>query len=116
MQERLAARGVVSAPLSIRGELPSRPKKHILDVFGAWSPLDEMSVEDRTIRRLPDPIVAAQSILEANFDLTEENRSLPYDVFDALRTRHSIDLTGFNMSMARFGNLYRTYVLMRGGA
>ena len=73
-----------------------------------------MSVEDLTKCRLPDPILFSQSVLEANFDLTEDNQSLPYDVFDALRTRHSIDLTGFNMSMTRHGNIYRSYVLLRG--
>jgi len=88
-------------------------KKQILDVFGPWSPVDEMSVEDLTKCRLPDPILQIECVLEANFDLTE-NQTLPYDVFDALRTRHSIDLTGFNLSMTRHGNLYRTYVLMRG--
>ena len=88
-------------------------KKQILDVFGPWSPVDEMSVEDLTKCRLPDPILQIECVLEANFDLTE-NQTLPYDVFDALRTRHSIDLTGFNLSMTRHGNLYRSYVLMRG--
>lgn len=88
-------------------------KKQILDVFGPWTPVDEMPVVDLTKCRLPDPILQIECVLEANFDLTE-NQTLPYDVFDALRTRHSIDLTGFNLSMTRHGNLYRSYVLMRG--
>ena len=52
-------------------------------------------------------------VLECNFDLTEES-ALPYNLFDALRMRHSIDLSGFNTSMTRRGNMYRSYVLLRG--
>ena len=59
------------------------------------------------------PFLQAQCVLEANFDRTD-NPALPYDVFDALRTRHSINLTGINLSMTRHGNLYRSYDLMRG--
>ena len=89
------------------------PKKQIIDVFGPWSPVDELAAGDLKTCRLPDPIVHIQSVLEANFDLTEQ-QTLPYHVFDTLRNRHSIDLTGFNVSMTRHGNLYRSYVLMRG--
>ena len=88
-------------------------KKQIIDVFGPWSPVDELAARDLKTCRLPDPIVHIQSVLEANFDLTEDH-TLPYHVFDTLRTRHAIDLTGFNASMTRHGNLYRSYVLMRG--
>ena len=88
-------------------------KKQIIDVFGPWSPVDELAAGDLKTCRLPDPIVHIQSVLEANFDLTEQ-QTLPYHVFDTLRNRHSIDLTGFSASMTRHGNLYRSYVLMRG--
>ena len=88
-------------------------KKQILDVFGPWSPVDELAAGDLETCRLPEPIVHIQSVLEANFDLTE-HQTLPYQVFDTLRNRHSIDLTGFSASMTRHGNLYRSYVLMRG--
>ena len=89
-------------------------KKMVIDVFGPWTPVDAMVAQTLGKCRLPDPIVPVQSVLEANFDLTE-SQTLPYDVFDALRARHSIDLTGFNLSMTRHGNIYRSYVLMRGG-
>ena len=88
-------------------------KAQIIDVFGPWSPVDELAAKDLKTCRLPDPIVHSASVLEANFDFTED-QTLPYDVFDTLRTRHLIDLTGFNISMTRHGNLYRSYVLMRG--
>ena len=112
MQERLLARGVVCASISTCGEFPWG-EKQVIDVFGPWSPVDEMCVDDVTKCRLPDPTVQVQPVLEANFDFTE-NQTLPYDVFDALRTQHSIDLTGFNLSMTRHGNIYRSSVLMRG--
>ena len=88
-------------------------KKQIVDVFGPWVPVDEITAQALTKCRIPDPIVNVQSVLEANFDLTED-QTLPYDVLDAMRTRHSIDMTGFNLSMTRRGNMYRSYVLMRG--
>ena len=88
----------------------------MLDVFGPWVPVHDMEFQSLRQCRLPDPIVNVRStsILEASFTLTEE-QALPYDVLDAMRTEHSIDLTGFNMSMTRRGNCYRAYVLMRGG-
>ena len=88
-------------------------KKQMIDVYGPWSPADEMASVDLKTCCLPDPIVHIHSVLEANFDLTEQ-QTLPYHVFDTLRNRHSIDLTGFSASMTRHGNLYRSYVLMRG--
>ena len=88
-------------------------KKQIVDVFGPWVPVDDMSIEAANKCQLPAPIIGLQSVLECNFELRED-LTLPYDVLDALRTRHSIDLTGFNLSMTRRGNIYRSYVLMRG--
>ena len=89
------------------------PKKHIIDLFGPWVPMDEMAAEALKQCRVPSPILNLQSVLEANFELTCD-QSLPYDVLDDLRTRHSIDLTGFNLSMTRRGMLCRSYVLNRG--
>ena len=88
-------------------------KHKIADLFGAWAPVEGMSVETLKRCRLPDAIVNVQAVLESNFDLTAES-ALPYDLFDALRMRHSIDLSGFNTSMTRRSNTYRSYVLMRG--
>ena len=64
----------------------------IADLFGVWAPVEGMSVETLKRCRLPNAIVNVQAVLECNFDLTEEI-ALPYDLFDALRTRHSIDST-----------------------
>ena len=86
-------------------------KRMVLDVFGPWVPRNEVSVQVIKQCRHPSPLVRVQSILECNFLLSSDG-ALPYDVFDALRTRHNIDLTGFNSSMTQRGNMYRSYVLM----
>ena len=90
-------------------------KKMVLDVFGPWRPTDDMSLADLRNCRLPEPLLRPETILEANFPFdSDHDHSLPYYVFDSLRKDHSIDLTGFNTSMTQRGNLYRSYVLMRG--
>ena len=58
-------------------------------------------------------MVALSQILECNFDLNDAG-ALPYDVFDALRTLHGIDITGFSTSMTHKGNVYRSYALLGG--
>ena len=63
--------------------------------------------------RLPQPVVAISQVLECNFELSEAE-TLPYDVFDALRMQHDIDVTGFKTSMTHKGNLYRNYALLGG--
>ena len=63
--------------------------------------------------RVPQPVVALSHIMECNFDLSDEG-TLSYDVFDALRTQHDIDVTGFRSSFTQKGNLYRNYALHRG--
>ena len=46
-------------------------KRQLLDVFGPWVPADEMDQEELSKYKLPNPILDAQSVLEANFNLTE---------------------------------------------
>ena len=75
--------------------------------------MSELSLTVLKTCRLPGVLVNVAPVLENNFELTGES-ALPYDIFDALRTRHGIDLSGFNASMTRRGNMYRSYVLMRG--
>ena len=88
-------------------------KKLVLDLFGPWAPFDDLTAEAVKRCRLPSPLVHLQSILECNFEFTDIG-GLPHDVFVALRLRHGIDMTGFNSSMTQRGNMYRSYVLMRG--
>jgi len=88
-------------------------KKDVLDIFGAWVPMELCSMTRMNECQLPVPLVDSSDVLEFNFDWGANN-TLPYDVFDALRLRHGIDVTGLNMSLTRGGNNYRSYVLMRG--
>ena len=67
-------------------------KRRVLDLFGRWMPMDNLNIETLKDCRPPSPIVHGGAALECNFEFKED--CLPNDVFGALRTRHSIDLTG----------------------
>ena len=88
-------------------------RKKILDIFGPWASIHNLTVPQLRKCCLPQPVVALSQILECNFDLSDAG-TLPYDVFDALRTQHDIDVTGFSSSMTHKGNLYRNYALLGG--
>ena len=88
-------------------------KKKILDIFGPWTSYQALTVPEIKKCSLPQPVVALSQILECNFDLSDAG-TLPYDVFDALRIQHNIDVTGFSQSMTHKGNLYRNYALLGG--
>ena len=88
-------------------------KKKVLDIFGPWTSIHALTVAQLRKCRLPQPVVALSQILECNFDLCDAG-TLPYDVFDALRTQHDIDVTGFNASLTHRGNLYSNYALLGG--
>ena len=88
-------------------------KKKVLDIFGPWTSYHALTVPEIKKCSLPQPVVALSQILECNFDLSDAG-TLPYDVFDALRIQHNIDVTGFSQSMTRKGNLYRNYALLGG--
>ena len=88
-------------------------KKKILDLFGPWATMDDMTVAQMRSCHIPAPIVHVHDVMECNFELTSEE-TLPYDVFDALRRRHGIDVTGLSTSMTHRGNLYRSYALLGG--
>ncbi len=90
-------------------------KKQVVDIFGAWAPLDAVSLQELSHAIVPDPLVNLEDVLECNFEWTKED-TLPYDIFDALRLQHGIDVTGLNSSLTHGGNLYRSYALMRGMA
>ena len=63
--------------------------------------------------KLPVPLVGSSDVLEFNFDWGANN-TLPYEVLDALRLRHGIDVTGLNMSLTRGGTTTGPMFLMRG--
>jgi hypothetical protein len=90
-------------------------KKDVLDVFGTWEMMETKPARFLRDTSLPDPVVHISDVLEANFELTKES-TIPYHIYDALRLKHGIDVTGLAMSLTRGGNLYRSYALLRGRA
>jgi len=60
----------------------------VLDIFGAWVPMELCSLTRLNECKLFD---------------WGANNTLPYEVLDALRLRHGIDVTGLNMSLTRGG-------------
>lgn len=89
----------------------SGTKKKLLDIFGPWKSLHALTLAECRACSLPSPVVNLADILECNFDLSADE-TLPYDVFDALRRQHGIDVTGLSMSSTHRGNLYRSYALL----
>ena len=84
----------------------------MLDIFGPWTSLEDISADDLRIATLPSPLVSATDILDWNFEWKDQ--CLPFETLDALRTQHGIDVTGLNTSLTAKGNLYRAYALARG--
>ena len=91
----------------------SGPKKKLLDIFGPWTSMHALSLAEYQVCSMPSPVVHLADILECNFDLSSDE-TLPYDVFDALRSHHGIDVTGLSVSSTHRGNLYRSYALLGG--
>ena len=85
-------------------------KKMIPDVFGPWIALHSLALADAQEVHLPDIIMNKTDILEV-FDMTADDK-LPYRIFDKLRTKHGIDMTGLSLSQTHLGNIYRAHVLM----
>ena len=88
-------------------------KRQVVDIFGEWRSAEGLSmIEARDLKLvLPNPLIPASSVLEANFEL--EKGKIPYGVLDRLRENHHIDVTGLSISLTEGGNLYRAYALMR---
>ena len=91
----------------------SGTKKKLLDIFGPWTSLHKLTLAECRACNLPAPVVNLAGILECNCALSSDG-TLPYDVFDALRRQHVIDVAGLSMSSTPRGNLYRSYALLGG--
>ena len=85
----------------------------IVYIFGSWYPIDQLTPQDLRNSHVPDPIVDVDDISECSFNLDSES-SIPYETFDALRLHRGVDVTGLATIMAHNGNLYRSYVLLKG--
>ena len=89
----------------------SGPKKKLLDIFGPWTSMHALSLAEYPVCSMPSPVVHLADILDCSSDLSSDE-TLPYDVFDALRSHHGIDVTGLSVSSMHRGNLYRSYALL----
>lgn len=91
-------------------------KKKVLDIFGAWIPADDVSLNETLT--LPSVLQPASKVLAWDFDPEQDEEGdavsllIPFSVFDHVMDVHRIDITGLNLSSTKRGNLYRTHRLM----
>ena len=85
----------------------------MVDIFGPWKELEDLTMAEASGTCLPPPLVALEDVLEAHIEVNTE-RIISYKAFDALRERHGIDVTALTISMTRAGNAYRSFVLAGG--
>ena len=81
-------------------------KKEVIDVFGPWSPVDQLPLNK--VLAMPSPLVNAADVLDWGFEL-EAPALIPFDVLDRLMDEHGVDVTGFTYSMTPRGNSYRAH-------
>ena len=72
-----------------------------------------MSVPHLRESKFPDPWISLGDVLLANMELTDDD-TLPYWVFDKLRLKHGIDVTGMNYARTTGGQLYAAFALSDG--
>ena len=89
-------------------------KKQVVDLFGPWRPMSTMAIPDLSGTTMPEPLISQGALLEVGFEFSE-NKELPFKVFDALRMKHSIDLTSLTHSLTKRGNVYRRFAMLRCG-
>ena len=94
--------------------IPGKKGGNKIDIFGSWTPVAKMQLKDLYGHKLPDPLASLALVMDANFEMTENNE-LPYDTLDTLRVRHRLDVTALSLSQTTRGNLYRAYVLQKEG-
>jgi len=90
-------------------------KKKILDLFGPWVPVADLSLSET--ESLPSVMQPASKVLCWDFEPEEDDSgsggaSVPFTVFDQLMDIHHIDVTGLSLSSTKRGNLYRTHRMM----
>ena len=87
-------------------------KKEVVDIFGPWEKHTAIDVERALYVKLPQILIRREQALLINVELDNDKR-LPYSVFDELSSKHGLDCTAMSRSHTHLGGLYRTYVLMR---
>ena len=87
-------------------------KRTIPDLFGAWVPLDDITVTETLMLELPGCVLSPPDVLIPNI-LMEADGTIPYCILDELRSQHDIDVSGLQVSRTQKGNIYRSHVLSR---
>ena len=87
-------------------------KKQVLDIFGPWQALGACTPDNLGDYALPAPSVRGEAVLLSVPEL-EPDGSIPYPVFDRLRTEHHIDVTGLTLTNTLAGSRYRHWALLR---
>ena len=85
-------------------------KAKVIDLFGPWVQYDELNLETAASVTLPSVQMPRDDVLLMNIELDADSQ-IPFSVFDALRTKHALDVSGFYLSLTHRGNLYRAHVL-----
>ena len=85
----------------------------MIDLFGEWVPIDSMTLPDLRGVSLPPVVVPIAKVMGPAFELDGSGR-IPYKILDRMRLEYGIDSTALSVSMTPDGNLYRSYVLLRG--
>ena len=96
--------------MSKEANLKAGRKRNILDLFGEWSPADELAVGE--VEPLPPSVLTPSRILLWGFVL-EEGTLLPFKVLDQIMDLDFVDLTGLKISSTKRGAMYRAHRLMR---
>ena len=87
-------------------------KRTIPDLFGAWVPLDHITMKDALMLEMPDCVISPSDVLIPNIQLSADG-TIPYELLDELRSQHDIDVSGLQVSRTQKGNIYRSHVLSR---
>ena len=85
-------------------------KAKVIDMFGPWVQYDELNLETAAFASLPNVKVQRADVLLMNIELDGDSQ-IPFQVFDALRTEWTIDVSAISLSLTHRGNIYRAHVL-----
>ena len=67
-----------------RADMKRGQKTHIADIFGPWTPADQLTADVLVGTKLPSPLVPMSRILEYSFEMRDECK-IPYSTFNKFR-------------------------------
>lgn len=85
-------------------------KAKVIDIFGPWVQYDELKLETASSVSVPSVQVSRADVLLINVELDDDS-TIPFRVFDALRTEYAIDVSAISLSLSHRGNIYRAHAL-----